>query len=118
MSLYDSKTVVEMDFDEQKSRTIKAEKGQRIRVLGFMNEDLIYGLASEGNLNPDQNGNRTFAMDSIRIEGFDGTVKKEYQESGEYLTNVDISPTLMTLEISRKSGNSYQPVLQGQCDEQ
>ena len=49
-------------------------------------------------------------MDSIRIEGFDGTVKKEYQESGEYLTNVDISPTLMTLEISRKSGNSYQPV--------
>lgn len=110
MSLYDSKTVVEMDFDEQKSRTIKAEKGQRIRVLGFMNEDLIYGLASEGNLNPDQNGNRTFAMDSIRIEGFDGTVKKEYQESGEYLTNVDISPTLMTLEISRKSGNSYQPV--------
>lgn len=110
MSVYDSKTVVEMDFDKQKTRTIEAGKGQRIRVLGFMNEDLIYGLASEENLNPDQNGNRTFAMDSICIEGFDGTVKKEYQESGEYLTNVDISPTLMTLEISKKSGNSYQPV--------
>lgn len=112
MSLFESTGLVEMDFDAQESRTVKAGEGQRIQVLGFMNEDLVYGLAQEENLNADESGKRVFAMDQIRIEGFDGTVKKEYQESGEYLTNVSIGSTLMTLEISQKKGNGYQAVRQ------
>lgn len=83
---------------------------ERIRVLSYMNEDLIYGTAAEENLKPNQNGQRTFAMDLIRIEGFDGEVKKEYQEEGMYLTNVEIGSTLMTMDIAKKSGSEYQTV--------
>lgn len=110
MELYDSTMIVEMDFDSQEQRKIEAGEGNRIQVLGYMNEDLIYGIAAEGNLQPNQNGQRTFAMDCIRIEGFDGEVKKEYQEKGEYFTNVEIGSTLMTMDISRKSGSEYQMV--------
>lgn len=107
---FEAVSVVEMDFDSQKQRTIQAEEGRRIRVLGYMNEDLVYGLAAQENLEPAQDGQRVFAMDCIRIEGFDGKMKKEYQGDGEYLTNVSIGSTLMTLEISKKTGGGYQPI--------
>lgn len=110
MDPYDSTAIVEMNFDTQEQRKVKAEDGERIRVLGYMNEDLIYGTAAQENLKPDQNGQRTFAMDLIRIESFDGEVKKEYQEEGLYLTNVEIGSTLMTMDITKKSGNEYQTV--------
>lgn len=110
MDLYDSTSIVEMDFDSQKQRRVEAGEGECIRVLGYMNEDLIYGTAAEENLKPNQNGQRTFAMDLIRIEGFDGEVKKEYQEEGMYLTNVEIGSTLMTMDIAKKSGSEYQTV--------
>ena len=107
MSLYDSKTVVEMDFDEQKSRTIKAEKGQRIRVLGFMNEDVIYGIVLDGDSLTDENGHTTDGITLIRIEGFDGTVKKEYHQDGYYITDVTVGSTLMQFNLSEKTGSSY-----------
>ncbi len=110
MDTYASSTLVEMDFESQEQRTVTAEEGQSIRVLGYMNEDLIYGTAAKENLQPDSGGQRTFAMDRIRIESFDGEVKKEYQEKGTYFTNVEIGSTLMTMNISKKSGNEYQTV--------
>ena len=33
-----------MDFDSQESRLIAPGEGQELRTLGFMNEDLIYGI--------------------------------------------------------------------------
>ena len=43
----------------------------------------------------------------IRIEGFDGTVKKEYHQDGYYITDVTVGSTLMQFNLSEKTGSSY-----------
>ena len=49
-------------------------------MLGFMNEDVIYGIVLDGDSLTDENGHTTDGITLIRIEGFDGTVKKEYHQ--------------------------------------
>lgn len=43
---------------------------------GFMNEDLVYGIVVDGDVIADDNGHETTGIHTIRIEGFDGTLKK------------------------------------------
>ena len=48
-----------MDFDSQNVRLIAPGQDQELRTLGFMNEDLIYGLLQSGDILTDENGHST-----------------------------------------------------------
>lgn len=96
-----------IDFDTLKSRNNTPDSGQSFQVLGFMNEDLIYGNVLDGDSLTDENGHTVNGITSIKIEGFDGTVKKEYHQDGYYLTDVTVGSTLMQFNLSEKSGNTY-----------
>ena len=67
--------------------------------LGFMNEDVIYGIVLDGDSLTDENGHTTDGITLIRIEGFDGTVKKEYHQDGYYITDVTVGSTLMQFKM-------------------
>lgn len=96
-----------MDFDSQKSRMITAQEGQELRTLGFMNEDLIYGILSEGDILTDENGHSTEGLTSFKIEDFDGNVKKEYHQEGLYIINVTVGRTLMEFQLAAKGDGAY-----------
>ena len=63
-----------MDFDSQKVRMIAPGQDQELRTLGFMNEDLIYGLLQSGDILTDENGHSTEGLTSFRIEDFEGNL--------------------------------------------
>ena len=107
MDPYGSTEVTEIDFEKAETRVLKADSGQYIRLLGYMNEDLVYGFASQKEVEVDSNGNVTFPMQTIKIENFDGTVKKEYQKDGLYITQANLSETLLEMQLSEKKGNTY-----------
>ena len=67
-----------IDFDTLETRNDTPDAGQSLRVLGFMNEDVIYGIVLDGDSLTDENGHTTDGITLIRIEGFDGTVKKAF----------------------------------------
>ena len=96
-----------IDFDTLETRNATPDAGQSLRVLGFMNEDVVYGIVLDGDSLTDENGHTTDGITSIRIEGFDGTVKKEYHQDGYYITNVTVGSTLMQFNLSEKTGSSY-----------
>lgn len=100
----------EIDFESLERRTVSAPDGQKLKLYGYMNEDLVYGLAGEGDIVSEGNGNEIFGASQLKIEGFDGTVKKEYQPQGTYITQVDIGATLMEMVLSQKNGSTYQAV--------
>lgn len=104
---YSATTIVEMDFETLETKTLQAPAGQFVRALGFMNEDLVYGITREENVVEDQEGHKTFAMDTIRIQDFDGNISKEYNKSGMYITNVTVGQTLMEIELSAWEGGRY-----------
>ena len=99
--------IVFIDFDTLKTRNDTPDSGQSLQVLGFMNEDLIYGNVLDGDSLTDENGHTIDGITSIKIEGFDGTVKKEYHQDGYYITDVTVGTTLMQFNLSEKSGNTY-----------
>ena len=94
-------------FDSLNTRDIEPDSGQLLRVLGFMNEDQIYGIISDGDILTDENGHETEGISTFRIENFKGKVKKEYHQDGLYITNVTVGTTMMEFELSVKSGNTY-----------
>lgn len=99
--------IKEIDFDTKKIRLLAPADGQELRVLGFMNEDLVYGMIMDGDILIDENNHAVEGIYTIRIESFDGELKKEYHADGLYITDVTVGETLMEFNLSAKSGNTY-----------
>lgn len=104
-----STSITVMDFETLETKSIQAEAGQRLRVLGFMNEDLVYGITKDANVVKNGDGSVVFAMDTVKIQEFGGQVVKEYHQEGMYITKVTVGATLMEMELSAWENNAYVP---------
>lgn len=71
-----------------------------------MNEDLIYGILNKSDILTDEDGHKSEGISILRIEDFDGNVKKEYQKDGLYITDISVGSTLIEFELSAKSGDT------------
>lgn len=97
MSEYGSTSVTVMNLDSGESYQVQAGEGQKMKALGFMNEDFVYGLANDTDIVTDTAGNTTFAMESVRIERFGGEVIKEHKEDGVWVSGVYLQEGLLEL---------------------
>ena len=102
--------IKEIDFETLETRTLAPSSGQTLTLNGFMNEDLVYGIVVDGDIISDSNGHETTGIHTIRIEGFDGPVKKEYHQDGLYITGVTMGNTMMEFELSKKTKKGYEAV--------
>lgn len=109
MQEYGSSHITQMDLDSEETRSIAAGGGQKLKALGFINDDFIYGIARDEDIVTDAVGNTTFAISSMRIENFSGDLIKEYQENGIWISNVNIKEGLIELERVVWEGNAYVP---------
>ena len=99
--------IVMIDFETRETRNITPEQSQKLEVIGFMNEDLIYGTVQDGDVLTDENGHSKTGISTLRIEDFDGNIKKEYHQDGLYITDVTLGDTLLEFKLCKKKGNSY-----------
>lgn len=65
-----------MNLESGETQHFAADDGQKIRALGFINEDFVYGMANDSDILKDISGNEVFAMHTVRIVSIDGNVKK------------------------------------------
>lgn len=103
----DAGKIKEISFDTMETRVLTPQAGQQLRVLGYMNEDLLYGNIIDGDIVTDENNHVIEGIHTLRIESFDGEVKKEYHKEGLYITKISISDTMAEFELSKKSGGTY-----------
>ena len=96
-----------MSLKTQETLQLTAEEGQKIKALGFINDDFVYGIANDADIVTDVSGNQTFAMSTIRIQGMDGTVKKEYHQDGVYVTGISVSNGLLEMDRVVRQGDGY-----------
>lgn len=100
--------IKEIDFETLDTRMLMPSEGQSLRELGFMNEDLVYGIILDGDILTDSNNRAIEGITTLKIEDFEGNVKKEYHEDGLYITSVKVGSTIMEFELSAKKDNTYQ----------
>lgn len=96
-----------IDFNTLSTRFIEPEGKQQLRPLGFMNEDLVYGNILDGDIIVDENAHEVEGIHTLRIESFEGEVKKEYHEDGLYITDITVGESMAEFELSSKSGSGY-----------
>ena len=106
MDPYNADAVILLDLETGKQQKVSGDSGTKIRLFGFINNDMVYGLAKEEDIR--KNGNETqFAMYEIRIQNSQGEVKKSYSQDGYYIMNVLFQDNLIQLERARREGDSY-----------
>lgn len=94
---------------------IRAEDGETIRPLGFMGEDIIYGVARESDIRTENSGQIFYPMYKVCISNSSGDNLKEYGQDGIYIVDCAIEGNQITLSrIQRSENGSYQEILDDQ----
>ena len=94
---------------------IRAEDGEATRPLGFMGEDIIYGVARESDIRTENSGQIFYPMYKVCISNSSGNNLKEYGQDGIYIVDCAIEGNQITLSrIQRSENGSYQEILNDQ----
>ena len=94
---------------------IRAQDGEAIRPLGFMGEDIIYGVARESDIRTENSGQLFYPMYKVCISNSSGDNLKEYGQDGIYIVDCAIEGNQITLSrIQRSENGSYQEILDDQ----
>lgn len=94
---------------------IRAQDGEAIRPLGFMGEDIIYGVARESDIRTENSGQIFYPMYKVCISNSSGDNLKEYGQDGIYIVDCAIEGNQITLSrIQRSENGSYQEILDDQ----
>lgn len=105
---YDCTRLIRMNLNTGVTGEIKAQGNSRLLPLGFINEDLIYGVASYDDIKVDISGAVTFLMNVVYIQDEQGEILKTYQYNGIYVTGAIIEDNLITLTrmtMNEETGN-------------
>ena len=94
-----------IDMSDGTITDLKADPGYKIRLLGFIGEDLISGQMKITDKMVTPLGMPFTPMSSIRIVGGDGSVKKEYSEPGYYISDVKIEGSTIYIDRMVRSGD-------------
>lgn len=113
---YNCTTLKLFNMGTEETEEISAGKGEYIALLGFMEEDLIYGLARESDVESDYKGVSTFPMYRLKIQGEDGNLLKSYQETGIYVVDSAIAGNQITLSrvVRDEETGEYTPTTDDQ----
>lgn len=128
-SIYSADTIRVIDVEGHKDYVISAGEGEYVKVLGFIENDLIYGVAKAADVTTDSNGNTVFPMYKIIIRLYDDNDDKEtatttsadntspdikletYQKDGIYISSVSVSNNILSLSrLTRGEDGSFIPI--------
>lgn len=107
-----SRELVLMNLVSGSQKTIRAGSGERIIPIGFMEEDLIYGIAKEGDIQEDYTGNLIIPMYVVRIENETVGVLKEYKQEDVYVVSGQVQGNQIILErvVKQEDGSFVETV--------
>lgn len=84
---------------------IQVREGEAVRPLGFMGEDVIYGVAREEDIIEENTGRTFFPMYAVYICNSQGEMLKEYRQDNIYLTGCTVVDNQITLDRVMKQEN-------------
>ncbi len=104
---FHSQSVEMLNLDTREKRSVSCAEGERIRILGFLKEDLVCGIADTADVNTDHEGLEFFPMKKIQIINGKGELVKEYSQDGYYVTEAVIESRMMTMQRVQKKDGAF-----------
>lgn len=100
---YASERIKFMDITDGTTQTIAAENGEYLRVLGFMEQDLVYGRAHTGDAWVKSNSVCGLPMFRLEIVSDRLELLKEYERPDSYVDEVTTEGNRIHLKLVRKN---------------
>lgn len=95
---YESKSLYWLNLNDGKRIEIKSGYNQYVSVLGFMEEDLIYGLVEKEDVKIETSGNVLFPIYKLMIRNQDNKILKNYEKENCYIVDCSIIDNQITLK--------------------
>lgn len=100
-----------LELETGARRSIRGKEGWRIKMLGYMGENLIYGYGNEESIGKTLEGTRILPLKRVVISNKDGVVLKEYEKKN-LIKSAKVNDNIIELECVKKmkdeDGTLYQ----------
>lgn len=105
--LWKNTEIAMIDLESNETRTFSCKEDERIRSVGFLDDDFIYGLAEEADVRRATSGAVTFPIKEIYIRDIDGNPVKNYQKKDRYIMETSISGSVLEMDFGRKGARGF-----------
>ena len=107
--------MVTLDMKDGYLGSIDKKKSECATAIGYMNEDLIYGISRRDDISQNAIGNITFPMSKILIKSEYGGIVKEYSAENVYVTEGTIEKNQIVLKrVTKNEDGSFSPMANDQ----
>ena len=96
-----AKTLALMNLNTEKVSRIKAGSGEYCKAIGFMNEDVVYGIANKDDISMDRYGSSVFPMKELIIQAQNGSILKSYKNEDIYILDGQIRDNQLNLKRAK-----------------
>lgn len=107
---YSSETIRLMDFADGSEYDIVDERNVYLRPLAFVDEDLIFGAASAGEVTVDAAGNTVFPMNWLKIMSLGSgghEIIKTYRQEGSKIGSISVEDYVINVNLISRSEDQY-----------
>lgn len=106
--VYDADEIRIFNMEKINDYYIKAGDGDKLRPLGFIESDFIYGLAHNDDIFIESDESITFAMYAVKIINQEYSIIKEYQQENVYMSDVVVDKLRVNLyRVNKNEDGSY-----------
>lgn len=94
-----------VDF-EKGTRIEKRESGKKLALMGFVGENILYGVARDEDISMDIDDTPAFLFSKLCIVAPSGSSVKEYEKEGFYISGIDFKDNTIYLERVSKNDDT------------
>ena len=102
-----ARKIVILDLETQARKTIDAAPSENVRILGMIDENIIYGLAKDTDVHTTINGDVVIPCYELKIVDSAGVVKKEYNKTPYYTTGLEVEDNVIHLHRVGKTDEGF-----------
>lgn len=95
------------DLYSGKEYEVSAADHECIKPLGFVNDDFICGTARKEDVGETITGETTIPMYKVEIRNTKNEIVKTYESGSDYVLDVEVKESMITLNRAVKEGNRY-----------
>lgn len=97
-----SKKIILMDLESKRRISIDAKEGERIILIGNIDDNIVYGQVKDKDLSEDSDGTKITPMYKVSIVDKNGKELKVYQQNNIYVTNAEVADDVIQMERAKK----------------
>lgn len=96
-----------IDLESGQTQEFSCTKNQRIRSVGFLANDFIYGTALAVDVSRAASGVVTFPVKELHIMNMDGEEVKTYNKPSRYILETSVNGSVLEMKFGKKSGSRF-----------